>query len=153
MLSNKKPGKVVHSCWKKGGPDCRSQLTKSGRLKLVFWSEDMSRREIEVQVRLADVAPTILDLLEVPTLDHCDGRSLASAIRDGSVLPPVPACPETFCPREQNEVSDSKFEWMRCKNSIRIENWYKNIMHVGDEAMEICDLRNDPVECNNLLAA
>lgn len=113
----------------------------------------MSKREFEAQVRLADVAPTILDLLEVPTLDHCDGRSLPSALRDGSVLPPVPACPETFCPREQNEVSDGKFEWMRYKNSIRIDNRYKNIMHVRDEAMEVCDLRNDPVERNNLLAA
>lgn len=113
----------------------------------------MSRREIEVQVRLADVAPTILDLLEVPTLDNCDGRSPASALRDGSVLPPVPACPETFCPREQIEVSDGKFEWMRCKKSIRIDNRYKNIMHVGDETMEVCDLRNDPIERNILLAA
>ncbi len=120
---------------------------------LVFWSKDMSRREVETQVRLVDVAPTILDLLGMPALDRSDGQSLAGAILHSETPPSIPAYSETFYPREQNEASGGKFEWTRDKKSIRIDNRYKVIMHVGDEELEVYDLEADPLERNNLASA
>ncbi|MCY4337057.1 MAG: sulfatase [Litoreibacter sp.] len=120
---------------------------------LVFWSLDMQKREIETQVRLVDVAPTILEMLGMPALDRSDGRSLAVAVQHGASLTSVPAYSETFYSREQNEASDGKFEWTRDKKSIRIDNKYKVIMHVGDDAMEVYDLERDPLERTNLAAS
>jgi len=59
---------------------------------------------------------------------------------------------ETFSPHEQNEASGVRFGRVRDKKSIRTDNRYKIVMHAGDEAMEIGEPENDPLERKDLLA-
>ena len=51
-----------------------------------------------------------------------------------------------FCP-----LPSLQHESMLAGN-ILMWNWYKIIMHSGDEAMEACAPENDSLECNDLLA-
>lgn len=117
---------------------------------LVFWSRDMTHREAETQVRLVDIAPAILDLLGMPALEHCDGKSLVSAMLYGSPISSAPAYSETCYPREQDDASGGRLEWICDKQSIRIDNQLKVIMHIGSDMMEVYDLEGGPLKRDNL---
>lgn len=117
---------------------------------LIFWHRDMQRREAPEQVRLVDIAPTVLDLLGLPEMEDLDGESLADAIRGSAPLRSRLAYSETFYPREQNDATGGQFEWTRDKKSIRLDNRYKIIAHLEDSLLEVYDLANDPMERTNL---
>lgn len=117
---------------------------------LIFWQETIVRAEHSEQVRLVDIAPTVLDMLGVPQIEDLDGESLASAIRGSAPLKSRPAYSETHYPREQNEATGGQFEWTRDKKSIRIDNRYKIITHLNDTMFEVYDLLYDPMERVNL---
>lgn len=117
---------------------------------LVFWHEDMARTEFTEQVRLVDIAPTVLDLLEVSPMENLDGETLAPVIQGEAALLSRPAYSETHYPSEQNEATGGQFEWTRDKKSVRLDNRYKIITHLNDSLLEVYDLAKDPMERNNL---
>lgn len=96
-------------------------------------------RIIEDQVTLLDVVPTILDLFSVDAAADLEGRSLMSFSRDdGSQARPwTQAISESYLPHEAPTAC------------IRTLGW-KFILNGRDSVRELYDLRDDPLEQNNL---
>jgi len=119
--------------------------------KVVFIIKDPSlprNKNIEQQVRLADLFPTVLDLLKIENNYKVDGVSLIPIIYDCINLE-LPAYSETFYPEEQIK-STGKFKNIKNKISHRIANKYKIIFNLNSDQVEIYDLENDKDEKNNL---
>lgn len=120
--------------------------------KVVFIIKDahLPRGEnITQQVRLVDVAPTILDLLKIDRKKiKFDGVSLLPIIKKDEDLK-LAAYSETFYPEEQIDVM-GKFKNTCNLKSIRIENKYKIIWEVDGNKIEVYDLEKDQWEKNNL---
>lgn len=109
-------------------------------------------RQIGEQVRLLDVAPTILELCGLLRKDHhFDGKSLAPIIRNEHPVPELMGYSETFYPEEQLQASQGKMGG-GAKKSFRIANRYKIILDLSSELVEFYDLVNDPNETTNLNA-
>jgi len=108
-----------------------------------------NKQEIKSQVRLVDVAPTILDTLNIKNkYNDFDGLSLFSLI-DGAKIS-LPAYSETFYPEEQTAATNGKFANTRNKVSLRTGDGYKIIYHLNSDSVEFYDLNKDPNEKNNL---
>lgn len=102
---------------------------------------------IEEQVRLVDLMPTVLDLLGIKRVGgKIDGRSLLPVV-NGKKLN-LPAYSETFYPEEQTKATGGKFSNSRNKKSIR-SNKFKTIFHLGGDAVECYDLGHDINELKN----
>jgi arylsulfatase len=100
-------------------------------------------REIECQVRLADVAPTIWDLLGISIRD-LDGSSLLPVIA-GSETTHRPAYSETYF-REELGRSNPQFAGLRPLRSVRLSDKVKVIWEVGGDTVQVFDLVSDPNE-------
>lgn len=93
-------------------------------------------------VRQIDIAPTILDLVNIPIPSWMIGRSLLPLLR-GEKLPPVPAFSMQF---RQNRV-----DHVISKGTIAIwEGDYKLIHHLEKNESLLFNLKEDPNELNNL---
>lgn len=102
----------------------------------------------ESQVRLVDIAPTILDLLdEEYDSKRFDGTSLVP-IASGTATKNLLAYSETFYPEEQNLATNNKYPNAKNKIAYRIDNRYK-IISSADEK-EYYDLQQDPNEQHDL---
>ena len=100
-----------------------------------------SAAEVDDQVRLIDIVPTILELLDIEPKTPPQGRSLLPLLR-GDELPPVPSLAEDL------NVINAEAKAIRYRG-------YKLISRVdgdGEEKLELYDLRNDPGESHNLAA-
>jgi len=106
-------------------------------------------KNIEDQVRLVDIVPTVLDLLKIKTEIKFDGVSLLPVIY-GENLDLV-GYSETFYPREQVEATGGKFAWTKNKVAYRINNSYKVIKHLESDKAEVYNLTIDPMEEVSLL--
>jgi len=120
--------------------------------KVVLIIEDPSLERcvnIEEQVRLVDVMPTVLELLGFPKTDvPFDGTSLLPVIN--GVKLNLPAYSETFYPEEQTTAMGGKYSEARNKKSLRLKNADKFIMHLDSDYLEVYDLTRDPNEMKNL---
>lgn len=103
---------------------------------------------IEQQVRLVDVFPTILDLFEIKSNNKNDGVSLLPIIKNNANLNLL-GYSETFYPEEQSK-SIGKFLQSKNKISFRFNNKHKVIFHLNSSRVEIYDLEKDPHELNNI---
>jgi arylsulfatase A-like enzyme len=109
-----------------------------------------SRRNIENQVRLVDITPTALDLLNVKyDPSKLDGISLVPLLKQGKNFNLL-AYSETFYPEEQAKAMNGKFGFAKNKKSYRIGNQFKVIENIGEDNVEYYDLLNDKYEKNNL---
>ncbi|MCG2687837.1 sulfatase [Candidatus Parcubacteria bacterium] len=121
--------------------------------KVVLIIKDPSLKEginIEEQVRLVDIMPTTLELLDIQkSVFSFDGVSILPVI-NGEKLN-LPAYSETFYPEEQTAATGGKFSETRNKKSIRIKNSEKIITHLSSDYIEVYDLKQDPNEMKNLL--
>lgn len=90
-------------------------------------------------VSLADVAPTILELLALPIPESVQGRSLASALTGGAALAPLPVQLESWLGRYS-------FGWSPL--SALVDAGHK---YVTAPEPELYDLAADPREQHNLL--
>lgn len=104
--------------------------------------------KIEQQVRLVDLLPTTLDLINIKKELKIDGVSLMPIIKKGINLN-LPAYSETFYPEEQTK-STGKYKNSKNKIAYRINNDYKSIFHLNSNKVEIYDLANDKNELINL---
>ena len=118
---------------------------------LIFSHPGLLRQEISCQVRLVDILPTCLELLDLDIPEKLHGVSLASSILTGSAPPPIPAYSETHYPREQVDSTGGQFEWTKNKKSIRFPQGYKVILQLDSDMVEAYDLNRDPNEVVNLL--
>lgn len=119
--------------------------------KTVFIVKDNSLPSdvnIEQQVRLVDLFPTVLSLLDIKLTHKIDGVSLFPIIKNGSNLN-LPGYSETFYPEEQT-LATGKFKNVKNKISIRFANRYKYIFHMNSDKVELYDLEKDKNEKKNL---
>lgn len=99
--------------------------------------------EIQTQVRLIDVAPTILDLLQIPS-PPLHGVSLLPVMHDAHLASPV-AYSETYH-REEVAQADHRFPHLKPLKSLRIRNEVKVISDMNGMTLEVYDLKHDPLE-------
>jgi len=110
-----------------------------------------SNFDIENQVRLVDVAPTVFELFDIKTNGmNFDGISLAPLVIKNKQMN-LPAYCETFYPQEQNETNNNKFSHAKNKKAVVIENKYKIIIEMDSDKLETYDLDSDPDEKRNLI--
>lgn len=115
---------------------------------LILSHPSLAPREVTEQVRLVDIAPTVLDLVGCTGGASMDGQSLADVVLERAPCAHRPGYSETFYPREMAEAT-GQFSWIRDKKSFRLENRHKVIYHVGSDEYEIYNLESDPAEQHN----
>ena len=114
----------------------RAVYMESVHVPLIVWARSgLARgRRVTPFVSLADIAPTILDVVGLPPLTDIDGRTLAAALR-GEVLVPRPVASAMFIPGD---------EWRRTL-AIREGDRSAVLWKKRDQWMGF-DLANDPGE-------
>lgn len=120
--------------------------------KVVFIIKDAdlpNNKLINNQVRLVDLMPTALDLLNISyTKFKFDGLSLRPFVHgQGQDLL---GYSETYYPEEQTAATNGKFSFAKNKVAYRIANSHKIIEHLGASFREYYDLIKDPLENDNL---
>lgn len=101
--------------------------------------------EITSQVRLVDVAPTVLDLLDLPEIPT-DGEKLAGFFTTGDGAS-RPAYSETYYPEERRE--NGEYCDLMPLAAVRLSDGSgckKVIWEVGTSFVEVYDLQQDPNE-------
>jgi tetratricopeptide (TPR) repeat protein len=118
---------------------CRSSsfLPARGRSQL----RPRTARRVAETVSLADVAPTLLDLVGAPVPASADGRSLRPRLAGERALEERPAYSETYYPRFHFAWSDLQ--------SLQDGRW--KLIESSDP--ELYDLSADPGEARNLAAS
>jgi arylsulfatase A-like enzyme/Flp pilus assembly protein TadD len=97
-------------------------------------------RSIPEQVRLVDLAPTLLDLLRLAPPEAMEGTSLAPLLDPEGTLPPLAATAEAHAPR--------LYLASEVHRAVRADG-FKLMAGAGEE---LYDLRRDPGETRNLSA-
>jgi arylsulfatase A-like enzyme len=106
-------------------------------------------KDVEQQVRLLDIAPTLMELVGLKTDNRFTGVSLVPVVKRGLDLN-LPAYSETYYPEEQYQ-SSGKYKSAKNKVSMRYANKSKVIANLNDTEVEMYDLENDKNELVNLL--
>lgn len=91
-------------------------------------------------VSLADIMPTVLDILRIPAPEHVSGRSLVAAMK-GNALASAPCYAEAEAPYDS-------YRW--CPLRAVISGSWK---YIETARPELYDLANDPGELRNLADA
>ncbi|MEU3145734.1 MULTISPECIES: sulfatase [unclassified Streptomyces] len=104
--------------------------------------------EVDAQVRLVDIAPTVLDLLGMDAGD-VDGLSLTEFFRRGTDGASRPAYCETYYPEERR--ADGQYPDLAPLAAVRLQDdssgsRKKVIWAIGADPVELYDLRSDPNE-------
>lgn len=115
---------------------------------LIFSGPGLPRgAETDRQVRLVDIAPTVLDILGLDG-GSVDGASLTEFLRPEPTANSRPAYSETYYPEERR--ADGKYPDLLPLSSVRLDDAQggrrKVIWQVGGDAVESYDLRTDPWE-------
>jgi len=118
---------------------------------LIMKDKDLLKRKgVKNQVRLVDIVPTTLDILNIQyDKSDFDGISLIPIIK-GENKNNLLGYSETFYPEEQTEATKGKFSFAKNKKSLRIDNKHKIIFHLGADGFEVYNLEEDLNELNNL---
>ena len=100
--------------------------------------------EIPHQVRLIDVLPTILEMLEIRGPAELDGASLVPYL-SGAERSHRMAYSETFF-REELAAANPAYPTLAPLRSLRIEDRFKLFWEQGAERPSVVDLLSDPHE-------
>ena len=121
------------------------------KVVMIMKDKDLPKeKNIDEQVRLVDIAPTIVDLLGVKKeINKFDGVSLLPVIKGEKDLNLL-GYSETYYPKEQTGATGGKFADTRNKKSFRIANKQKIITHLESDEIEFYNLERDVNELNNL---
>lgn len=101
-------------------------------------------RVVSTPVSLADIVPTVSNVLGLPAIAGTDGRSLKPALLGGE-LPPQPVF--TMAMERQ-----SRFRPIRAGHYAVIDGNYKLVLHAAEQRAELYDLAQDPREQRDLSA-
>ena len=117
------------------------------RIPLIFWFPGVlpAGRIVEEPVQCIDVAPTILDLLDLPLAQGMQGQSLLSLIeeRDGWTQKPL------FFETSAAGYTADEEQYRQRFRAVRTERW--KLIHAGpDEAYALYDLDDDPGELEDV---
>lgn len=114
------------------------------QVPLVIWGPALGipAGVIEEPVSVADIAPTILDLLGLPPLNGADGLSLAPVLTGQG---PLPARPGVFA---ESHLPRLEFNWSGLRALVGKKNKY-----IEAPVPELFDLEKDPHEEKNLAAS
>ena len=108
-------------------------------------------RVVEEQVRLIDVAPTILDLLGIPIPDQMQGTSLVGWMEGREHTPRLEAFSEAMCiGPEWKSLRSADYKYMA---SFPVTDAERTGIPGQAESEKLFDLRNDPGEKSDLAAA
>ena len=107
---------------------------------IVHWPGRFAPRRVHVPVNIVDVAPTILELVELPGLPDVDGESLCSLMER-------PATDERFHYFE-SLLGSLNYGWATLRGVRCGRHKY-----ISAPRPELYDLRQDPHELHNLCAA
>lgn len=119
------------------------------KVVLIIKDENLPKnKNIEQQVRLVDLFPTVLNLLNIKYDHKVDGVSSIPIITNNVNLE-LPAYSETFYPEEQSNTT-GKFRDAKNKIAYRIANKYKIVFNLNSDQVEIYDLERDKNEKYNL---
>lgn len=114
------------------------------RVPLLVWvpQEGYARGAVApAQVRLIDIAPTILDLLGLAVHPEMQGESLLPTLQDPSSGKPLPALLECLFPRYH-------FNWAPLRG-LRTQQW----KYILAPKPELYDLEADPTETFNVISS
>jgi arylsulfatase A-like enzyme len=117
---------------------------------LIFAGPGLPRgAETDRQVRLVDIAPTVLELLGLDN-GSVDGASLTEFLRPEPTGDSRPAYSETYYPEERR--ADGQYPDLMPLSSVRLDDGQggrrKVIWQIGGDAVESYDLHTDPWELN-----
>ncbi|WP_233221181.1 sulfatase [Streptomyces carminius] len=106
--------------------------------------------EVDCQVRLVDIAPTVLDLLGMAG-DDFDGLSLTEFFRPEGGGTSRPAYSETYYPEERR--AGGEYPGLAPLAAVRLQDddqggRTKVVWEIGTDTVELYDLRSDPDEHN-----
>lgn len=101
-------------------------------------------RVVSTPVSLADIVPTVSDVLGLPAIAGRDGRSLKPALL-GDELPPQPVF--TMAMERQ-----SRFRPIRAGHYAVIDGSFKLVLHAAEQRAELYDLAEDPHEQRDVSA-
>ena len=104
------------------------------------------RREVLEQVRLIDIAPTILDLVDARPLDVTDGESLVGLIRGDASQSPRLAHSATYGSHSARSVRDG--EWKLIEQS---SGWAADEYRWSRRVRELYHLSLDPEEQHDVI--
>jgi arylsulfatase A-like enzyme len=138
------------------------QFEGSLRVPLIIRAPGLTPRRVSTPVSLVDVAPTLLDLLDVPVPPHMQGRSLAALMRGGDAAPGQPGEAEVFAEWNGwdgiNQIWDPKLGIADPGETqppsidgrtIRRGRWKMSLYATGES--ELYDLQDDPQEAHNAI--
>jgi len=100
---------------------------------------DFPLKFVEQAVEHVDLVPTVLDMLDVPIPEFCQGRSFLNSMFRPKKDEPSIAYSETYYPRRH-------FGWSELK-ALHWKNW----KYIKAPQVELYDLSQDPGEENNLI--
>lgn len=110
----------------------------------ICWPNRLPRnRQVDVQVRVVDVTPTVLDLLGLP-MQSFDGGSLVPLIEGHETSHRLGYCETYF--REELVVRSERSANLHPWKALRVANRYKVIWEVGTGTQWWHDLAADPRE-------
>lgn len=119
------------------------------KVPLIFCDDTLpSDKNIDDQVRLIDILPTTLNLLETKHDLSLDGIDLQPIINGQKI--DLVGYSETMYPEEQNLATNNKYPDARNKKAFVFNNDRKLILH-DEELAEYFSLQQDPEEKHNLL--
>ncbi len=99
-------------------------------------------RVVDTPVSLADLAPTVLELVGAAPLPHAEGRSLKPAL----LGEPLAAMPVFAMAMERQ----SRFDPIAKGHYTVIDGKYKLVMHLAERRSQLYDLNADPHELTDL---
>jgi len=113
-----------------GGFEHGDLYVENVHVPLLLSAPSLNARRVPEQVRLLDVTPTILDLVDLAPLPAQEGRSLVPLAR-GERPPAVPSIAEY-------------------QGAVRVVRWPWVLIRRADGSVELYDHREDPREQRNL---
>ncbi len=100
-------------------------------------------RVVDTPTSEADLAPTLLSLVNAPGLPHAEGRSLVDAL-NGKALSPQPVFAMTM-------EHQSRYQPLTQGHFAVIDGAMKFVLHLPDERRQLFDLNADPGELKDLV--
>jgi arylsulfatase A-like enzyme len=116
------------------------------RVPLVFWAPEGIGKSVVCQdlVQLMDIAPTILDVADVPVPGNWEAKSLTPMIRHG-------AWPDgSFREHVYAELGRDHIQSASELVIMRRDHQWKVVVYPAEDDGELYDLVNDPGETTNL---